>query len=263
LTQRQGRHPPGDLAVLAIRGLLMPDRFHIANHLILPFGTAQKFDLNRIKLSSVGGNGIYFTSDIPCVYIDKSKKEPLTLLDYRQVFGNEFPPRESKGNVEKGLEYLQRMVRRFMPNPTKFEIRYLELYFDHLKEQVKSDFSFLDSPEVVYNALLPIPEVQIYVHDPLEDNWMVFEPTNNFRVDFGFWTGTRLVGVEIDGYEPEGYSRDVRRDRLLRRADVDVIHILNTEIVKYTSKVVWSLLPSEVVHDWEKKQAPKWGWPFY
>jgi len=53
------------------------------------------------------------------------------------------------------------------------------------------------------------------------------------RAIFGWisvWTGNRLIAIEIDGNEPGGYARDIRRDRLLRRADVDVIHILNTEI---------------------------------
>jgi hypothetical protein len=80
-----------------------------------------------------------------------------------------------------------------------------------------------------YNALLPIPQMQLYVEDVLDPRWS-FEPKNNFRVDFGFWTGTKLIAVEIDGNEPEGYAHDVRRDRLLRRADVDVVRILNTEI---------------------------------
>jgi hypothetical protein len=33
-----------------------------------------------------------------------------------------------------------------------------------------------------------------------------YEPSNNFRVDFGFWTGTQLIAIEIDGNEPEGYA---------------------------------------------------------
>ena len=41
--------------------------------------------------------------------------------------------------------------------------------------------------------------MQLYVHDPLEDDIFAFEPSNNFRVDFGFWTGANLVAVEIDG----------------------------------------------------------------
>ena len=82
------------------------------------------------------------------------------------------------------------------------------------------------------------------------------EPTNNFRVDFGFWTGTQLIAVEIDGKEPEGYERDVRRDRLLRRAEVDVVHILNTEIERHGIKVISELLPKPITFDWLMQPTP-------
>jgi very-short-patch-repair endonuclease len=85
-----------------------------------------------------------------------------------------------------------------------------------------------------------------------------FEPNNNFRVDFGFWTGTKLIAVEIDGNEPEGYARDIRRDRLLRRADVDVVHILNTEIDKHGGEnLMVALLPQSIAFDWTKAPVPE------
>ncbi len=45
---------------------------HVPDHLILPFGTATKSDIQRIVLSSVAANGIYLTADVPVVYIDRS-----------------------------------------------------------------------------------------------------------------------------------------------------------------------------------------------
>lgn len=87
-------------------------------------------------------------------------------------------------------------------------------------------------------------------------NGLGIQPTNNFRVDFGFWTGTRLVAVEIDGHEPEGYARDIRRDRLLRRAGVEVVHILNTEIMEHGTRVVSRLLPIAITYDWLKRPVP-------
>jgi hypothetical protein len=114
-----------------------------------------------------------------------------------------------------------------------------------------------ENPLSLFNALLPIPQMQLYVHDPLEDDWSGrLEPSNNFRVDFGFWTGAQLIAVEIDGNEPSGYARDIRRDRLLRRAEVDVIHILNTEIEKHAGGVIYMLLPKEITYDWRQRPAP-------
>lgn len=80
----------------------MPERFHIPDHLVFPFGTAQKFALARIKLSSVAGNGIYFTSDIPCVYIERTKKKPLRPWDYGDIFGRVRPPKERSYRCDAG-----------------------------------------------------------------------------------------------------------------------------------------------------------------
>jgi hypothetical protein len=98
------------------------------------------------------------------------------------------------------------------------------------------------STKDVWRALLPIPELQLYVQDPLAEK-VSYQPDNNFRVDYGFWDGEKLIAVEIDGAEPAGYARDIRRDRLLRRAGVDVIHILNLEIERHKARALVQLLP--------------------
>jgi len=235
----------------------VPNKIHIADHLILPFGTARKFDLNRIKLSSVAADGIYFTADVPCIYIDRGRKQPLTINECGSVFGYDEKAPEAQ-DVESALEFVRNRVEAFIPEPTNFQISFLTLYFQWLKDLLKekSPFSRLE-PFQLYNALLPVPEMQIYVEDPLQEDWP-FEPTNNFRVDFGFWTGTQLLAIEIDGNDPGGYARDLRRDRLLRRANVNVIHILNTEITLHGKILINALLPDSIRHDWRKRSAPQY-----
>jgi hypothetical protein len=235
----------------------MPTRIEISDHLILPFGTARKFDLQKIRLSSVAANGIYFRSEIPCVYINVAEKKPLTMQEYDRVFGTDNGPEPHDKDVTEGLDFIQRLVTEYMPpeTTTRYETTFLTLYFGWAKEQIK----ICKEPLAIFNILLPIPQMQLYVHDPLEDNWSgIFEPSNNFRVDFGFWTGTNLIAIEIDGNEPEGYARDIRRDRLLRRASVDVVHILNSEIDKHGSSVISVLLPESITYHWRKASAPIW-----
>jgi hypothetical protein len=176
--------------------------------------------------------------------------------DYYTAF-NPTSPSPDSDDIEAGLNYIADMIRQYMPNTTRFQAMFLNLYFEWIKQNVDRRFGVGEvNPYSVYYALLPIPEMQVYVHDPLEDDWTAFEPTNNFRVDFGFWTGTQLVAVEIDGNEPAGYARDIRRDRLLRRAEVDVIHILNTEIELHQGKVISGLLPRSITRDWLKVEDP-------
>jgi hypothetical protein len=168
----------------------MARKIHIPNHLILPFGTARKFDLNKIRLSSVAANGIYFTTDVPCIYINRSQKKPLTINDWQSltVGKSPKPPKDSPENVGNTLNFVRDVVAAYMPNPTIYETAFLNHYFSWLKNDLDtSDIPFepLDNPYQLYNALLPVPEMQLYVADPLEEDWS-FEPTNNFRVDFGF-----------------------------------------------------------------------------
>ena len=160
--------------------------------------------------------------------------------------------------VDVGMDFICKLIEKSMPlyTTTNYETRFLRLYFGYLKSLLTLDFNKVDNPVLLFNALLPIPQMQLYVHDPLKDEWSgAIEPSNNFRVDFGFWTGTRLIAIEIDGNEPSGYARDIRRDRLLRDAEVDVIHILNTEIEKHAERVIYMLLPDEITYDWRRRPA--------
>jgi len=152
------------------------------------------------------------------------------------------------------LDFMHQIIAQHMPidTTTRYETTFLKIYFDFIK-----DHSFVREPLGRYNALLPIPQMQLYVHDVLDDSQWTFEPNNNFRVDFGFWTGTKLIAVEIDGNEPEGYARDIRRDRLLRRAEVDVVHILNTEIDKHGMRLMVALLPKSIAFDWTEAPVPE------
>jgi hypothetical protein len=111
--------------------------------------------------------------------------------------------------------------------------------------------------------LIPIPELQLYVQNPLAET-VAYQPDNNFRVDDGFWNCEQLIAVKIDGAEPSGYARDIRRDRLLRRAGVDVIHILNLEIAKHKARALVNLLPRQFFgHDWNYEgRRPETDIPF-
>jgi hypothetical protein len=178
------------------------------------------------------------------------------MRDYYSAL-NPTTPCPDSNDIEVGLNYIADLIRQYMPDATRFQAMFLNSYFEWIKRNVDSRIALREvNPYSVYNAPLPIPEMQVYVNDPLEDDWTVFEPTNNFRVDFGFWTGTQLVAVEIDGNEPAGYASDVRRDRLSRRAEVDVIHILNTEIELHQRIVISELLPTSITRDWLKVKDP-------
>ncbi len=235
-------------------------KLHIPDHLILPFGTKTKFNLDKVKLISVSADGIYLDIDIPVVYIDRSEKKPITFLDFYMIF-DKVAHQKSK-DVAGHLNYIRDNIKKYMPNPNKYELMFLDLYFEILLEDLGWGVGGTDdAPEVVFNALIPIPEMQLYVQDPL-DEMPTFDPQTNFRVDFGFWTGEQLVAIEIDGAKPQDYARDLRRDRLLRRAGVDVINIHNLELERHRAQAIQQLLPKSILQTFHDKPPPDGRWPF-
>ena len=244
----------------------MPN-IHVPDYLILPFGRAVRSDLQKVALSAVSADGLYFSTEVPVIYIRKSDRKPISLSDFEQCFGD--LPVKLMDDDETVLNYIRQAIKQNNPDMTKYEEMFVDLYFDFLTLQLlhamsgnenrkrarqteqKIGINFFEmrtdwykAPSDVWRALLPIPELQLYVQDPLA-SVRSYEPKNNFRVDYGFWDGERLTAVEIDGAEPEGYAKDIRRDRLLRRAGVDVIHILNLELEKHKARALDQLLPTK------------------
>jgi hypothetical protein len=231
----------------------MPN-IHVPDYLILPFGRAIKSDLQKIMLSAVSADGLYFSTDVPVIFIRKSNKRPICVADFERYLGN-FPD-SCCDDDQAMLNHICTTLKSHNPDMTKSEEIFLDLYFGTLKtlaafahnQQFKifieaekriglSWMPGYKSANDLWRALLPIPELQLYVQDPLSEK-ISYQPDNNFRVDYGFWDGEKLIAVEIDGAEPAGYAKDIRRDRLLKRAGVEVIHILNLEIAS-TEHGLW------------------------
>jgi len=242
----------------------MPN-LHVPDYLILPYGRAVKSDLQKIMLSAVSADGLYFSTDVPVIFINKAKHRPMCLGDFENHFGN-LPDDLCNADDQAFLDHMCGTLKSHNPNMTQWEEKFLDYYFATLKVLAATDREH--APEAseqiglpwihrryksktdLWRALVPIPELQLYVQDPLAET-RAYQPDNNFRVDYGFWNGQNLIAVEIDGAEPDGYAKDIRRDRLLRRAGVDVIHILNLEIAKHKARALVNLLPAQFFgHDW-------------
>jgi hypothetical protein len=243
-------------------------KLHVPDYLILPYGRAVKSDLQKIALSAVSADGLYFSTDVPVIFINKAKHKPVCVVDFENHIES-LPTVLYDANDGELLDHMCRIIKSHNPNMTGAEEEFLNLYFAALKALASNaqgdegafsaahklglPFDWLHptrSKNDIWRALLPIPELQLYVQDPLAET-KSYQPDNNFRVDYGSWNGEKLIAVEIDGAEPAGYARDIRRDRLLRRAGVDVIHILNIEIARHKVRALIELLPPQFFgHDW-------------
>jgi hypothetical protein len=72
---------------------------HVPDYLILPFGRAVKSDLQKIMLSAVSADGLYFSTDVPVIFIRKSDHEPICAGNFERHFGKLPSVVDFDGNV--------------------------------------------------------------------------------------------------------------------------------------------------------------------
>jgi len=250
--------------------------FQVPNHLIIPFG-CPKWDIKNIRITGVSTKATYFESETPVAYIDVSKKRALRIEDIESVFpdGVEREPIDplSATEDEKAENAWSGIVKKLRSNAevqTESERKFLDLYFQYVvQETTFPGESWADKPPKdrpkPYNsvnwrfaALLPLPQAHLYLTDPLADTYS-YSPENMRKVDFAFWTGESIVAVEIDGASHAGSAEHIRKDRLLQRAGVLVIHILNEELLEHGTKVVGKLLPRVVTRFWDHRTTTPWN----
>lgn len=236
---------------------------HIDDHLLIPFG-AKKYEIDTIRLVGVSTGGTYFKSPIPVAHIDLKAQRPLRLSDMNGCFPDEFEWLD--GGLAVEVAAAKRFVMARCDERSASEKKFIELYFQFVAESTEKKYDFQkepprNDPTWFWAALLPLPQAHLYVQDPFSDSF-VFKLERMFKVDFAFWTGKQIVAVEIDGGShyvegrPGGEAREdhIIRDRMLQRANVRTIHVLNEELLTHGTKVISRLLPPTITQFW--KGAP-------
>jgi hypothetical protein len=235
----------------------------IENQLLIPFG-GPKWSIERINVVGVSTTGTYIESDTPLAYIDRSEAKALRLRHFPDVVPGSWPTIEDR---VAAAHYIRDHLREKCELVTEYEKKFVDLYIEYCIDQtsIPSYFSGRDPKQLgapyddenwVFEALLPLPQAHLYQSNPFEDKFS-FVPSRMMKVDFVFWTGKRLVAIEIDGGSHVGSEAHIEKDRLLQRAGVHVIQVLNSEIAKYGKKVIERLLPQELTRFW---QAPEEKW---
>jgi hypothetical protein len=247
----------------------------VKDHLLIPFGRP-KWDISKITIASVSTDATYFSSSTPCAYIDMQNSRPPRLgaiEDCIPNFPNDRVPfdEDDEAAAAATIFFVHQLLAETCEFDSDFERRFLELYFrwivetcqprDYERKKDRPDLSKpRNDPWWVTEALLPLPQAHLYVHDPLRPR-AFGSPSNMFKVDFTFWTGTKIVAVEVDGKSHVGDEKHITKDRMLQRAGVHVIHILNKELLEHDTKVMRALLPASISRYWEYADDPK-GYPF-
>ena len=237
----------------------------IPNQLLVPFG-GPKWSIERISVVGVSTTGTYIQSDTPLAHIDRAQEVALRLRSFTDVMPGDWP---AIFEASEALAFVHTHLREKCELSTDSERKFLDLYFDYIRKRVapttyvtksgkprKEWGAPYDSDDWVFEALMPLPQAHLYQSNPLDDNF-TFAPNRMMKVDFAFWTGKRLIAVEIDGGSHIGSESHIEKDRLLQRSGVHVVHILNNEIAKHGIKVIERLLPTEVTSLWQSAEK-KW-----
>lgn len=177
-----------------------------------------------VRLSAVTPRGSHLTSTVPLIHIRPAERAAYRLRDYARDL--------ELVTVEAALDRL----RTYCDPRSSAEGAFLDAY----RRCVES--SGADPSQ----ALAPIPQAHLYLDDPLDPDGAP-EPGFMVKADFAFWTGTGFVVVEIDGGSHIGNPRHITKDRALRTAGVEVIHILNEEITRWGSALLDRLLPQLMI----------------
>lgn len=254
----------------------MPRQFKIPGHLIIPFA-CPKWEIEDIKIVGVSTKATYFETETHCVYVNRDAESPLMLSNVTKAWSlDNFGPFyvERSDGWQDSLSNIEEITIRFGNLATDSEREFVHLYFQYLREQANKRIEMIesrieagrvDNPKAqrrraksrVFACGIPLPQAHLYVHDPLRDSPFLFRPENMRKVDFAFWTGQRFVAVEVDGGSHVGSQDHVEKDRMLQRAGVHVIHILNRELDEFGQDVTRKLLPSDVLLGCQSQNLPE------
>jgi hypothetical protein len=239
-------------------------RCFIKGHLLVPFG-CPKWEIKKIAVANVITTGTTITSETPLAYIDKASAKPLRLFSFRDVLPIELPEIDDD---QLAFDHMREVLKANAEVATDFERRFIDLYFEAVRQRAvppawlqpfkkESYPAPYDDPHWIFAALMPLPQAHLYLLDPLSKTGGAYDPQRMVKVDFAFWTGTRIVAIEIDGGSHIGSEDHVTKDRLLQRAGVTVIHILNQELLQHGTDAITKLLPEDVFEFWKiEKERP-------
>jgi hypothetical protein len=236
----------------------------IENQLLIPFG-GPKWSIDGIGVVGVSTTGTYIASNTPLAHINRTERLGLRLRHFPSVVPGDWSEEIEDSGAAAAV--MRDYLRDKCTLATEHERKFIDIYFDYCIEATTPSSWMLrreptdrsapyDDSNWIFDALLPLPQAHLYQSNPLDDKYS-FVPSRMMKVDFAFWTGERLVAVEIDGGSHIGSEAHVVKDRLLQRAGVHVIHILNSELTTHGSKIIKRLLPDEITRFWKFAEA-KW-----
>lgn len=185
--------------------------------------------------------------------IDRRQRVPLRLNSGSYPFA-EPPDLVRLTRIEERLDFLREHLKSLCGIWDKLPRAFLDVYFRHIARCIEENRRELeaasramgglfDPRDWSFSALRPLPQAQL--------------PAGNaaVRVDCAFWTGDRLVGVEILGNATPRRTRRAELD-LLRQSSVTVVEIAAAELQDEGEHLLAQRLPAPFTSFWRDEALP-------
>jgi hypothetical protein len=193
-------------------------------------------------------------SNAPRVEIDPAVKDPLRLNDGPYEF-TDLPEKAGSGSAAERMAILRDHTTGFCDAFAKRPKQFVALYFKFIDAVIAADRAeiaarvkpfggLFTADDYAFSALRPLPRA----HLPVADD-------QRLRVDFAFWTGERLVALDVIGDDARGAAWDARRAKL-DAAGIQRIEIPAAEIARDDPAVVRVALPPEFAAFWHSERMP-------
>lgn len=204
--------------------------------LLIPFGTAS-FNPRHFALAGFSLRGLDISTPVPHALIRRALKRPIRINNGPVQFILE-RRREDLSGVDAQFELLKSNLVRICGDWGAPARNFLTRYFAEVESEIETadaelkqraePFAGLFEPRHwMFSALMPLPRA--HIHLPSTIGAFDIDADDVMRVDFAFWTGTRLVAVVIDTGSTL-LPRQRRQRERLERADLDLVVLTKNEL---------------------------------
>ena len=206
--------------------------------LIIPYGTAEwRPDAKALQVA-----------------IDTEARVPLRLNDGPYDFA-ELPPAAGTGTVAERMAILCDHLTGFCDQWAKRPRQFVALYFRFIDGVIAADRAAIDAGLARFGGLFTADDYAFSALRPLPRAHLPVAGDQRLRVDFAFWTGERLIAVDITGDEAHGAAWEERRHRL-DAGGIQRIEIPAPVIAKDDPAALGKSLPAEFATFWRGEPMP-------
>jgi hypothetical protein len=190
----------------------------------------------------------------PRIAVDTDARDPLRLNDGPYDF-SELPPAAGTGTVAERLAILRDHLSEFCDQWAKRPRQFVSLYFRFIDSVITADRPAIEAHVAKFAGLFTAVDYAFSALRPLPRAHLSVGGDARVPVDFAFWTGARLVAVDIAGDDARG-STWQERARQLEAAGVQRIEIPSAAVAKDDPAVLRAALPPEFAAFWRAEPLP-------